>query len=384
MSVPDLVGHTTDRGTLDPMTGVDSPFAHGLAHEFSLLGREITRRSPLYGAVCEGIAAAPDVIELLHAAPVAHRRPVQLLAALHHRVLDDPHHPLRAHYPSTGGTPGHDVVEVALNTCRDDRTELQRIIATRGVQTNEVGRAPILMTSLRHLVGDDPIDLVDLGTSAGLTLLGDRYSSDLTDATGVSHVSWGNAQPTLVCGIRNEHAWNLEPAPTIVGRGGLDPDPIRMDDADGLRWLDACVWPDQHDRRARLRAAITTATLTPPELHTGRLPDDLATVADLVHNTSRPAITTSWALAYLTPEERRATLQTITQIITERDAVAVMAESPEECPDIPWPDTVRGSRRTEVIGGYRTSGRSVMWAHLGTAHPHGVWFHLASRHHSDA
>jgi hypothetical protein len=43
--------------------------------------------------------------------------------------------------------------------------------------------------------------------------------------------------------------------PQVVGRAGLDLNPIEVTDPVDLAWLDTLIWPERTHRRARLRAA---------------------------------------------------------------------------------------------------------------------------------
>ena len=52
------------------------------------------------------------------------------------------------------------------------------VLNARTVQTNEVGRSALLGPALTWAVGDEPVQLVDVGCSAGLNMLCDRYRFD--------------------------------------------------------------------------------------------------------------------------------------------------------------------------------------------------------------
>jgi hypothetical protein len=130
-------------------------------------------------------------------------------------------------------------------------------------QTNEVGRSAVLMSGLL-VVADffpQPVELLELGASAGLNLLLDRYGHDL------GGVQAGNSRSPLQ--LRPE--WNGPPPPDsrveVVRRRGVDLHPL---DArrDGDRLL-AYVWPDQARRLAQLEAALAIAAEDPPEVDPG-------------------------------------------------------------------------------------------------------------------
>ena len=57
---------------------------------------------------------------------------------------------------------------------------------------------------------------------------------------------------------------------------GIDREPIAIDDEEQTRWLMACVWPDQHDRFQRLRAAIDIARDEPVRVIAGDAVESLA------------------------------------------------------------------------------------------------------------
>ncbi len=125
-------------------------------------------------------------------------------------------------------------------------------------QTNEVGRAAPLMAGLM-VVADRfrlPVRLHELGASAGLNLLLDRYGYDLGGRSA--------GDPGSPLQIAPE--WK-GPAPPdakvrILGRAGVDLNPARLP-ADRERLL-AYVWPDQPRRLARIGTALDLAAADPP------------------------------------------------------------------------------------------------------------------------
>lgn len=127
-------------------------------------------------------------------------------------------------------------------------------------QTNEVGRAALLMSGLL-VVADRfrlPVRLYELGASAGLNLLLDRYGYDLGGLRAGDRASPVQLRPE----------WK-GPAPPdaalgIAGRAGEDLNPARLP-ADRERLL-AYVWPDQPRRLAQIEAALGLAAADPPRL----------------------------------------------------------------------------------------------------------------------
>lgn len=107
------------------------------------------------------------------------------------------------------------------------------------MQTNEVTRAIAWRLPLGLLPDDAPVALVDLGCSAGLSLVADRLDLRWIDDHG--------APITLVATDR------------VALRLGLDRAPIDARDLASSAWLRACLWPGQVERHARLDAALREA-----------------------------------------------------------------------------------------------------------------------------
>ena len=147
---------------------------------FERLARdEGAERSPLYERICLAMAGDDEVLELLMRAPLAQRRPSLLLAAIHDLLLGGAAHELAAHYPTVAGerVPRGDPGALALRFCREQREGLTRLLETRSTQTNELNRTAAMLPALVHATpAGRSLRLVELGTSAGLNLLVDRYA----------------------------------------------------------------------------------------------------------------------------------------------------------------------------------------------------------------
>jgi hypothetical protein len=134
-------------------------------------------------------------------------------------------------------------------------------------QTNEVGRSAVLMSGL--LVVADlfprPVELLELGASAGLNLVLDRYGYDL------GGVSVGD--PDSILQLRPEWKGPRPPAASVqvARRRGVDLNPLDPR-RDGDRLL-AYVWPDQARRLAQLGAALAIAAGEPPDVERGEAAD---------------------------------------------------------------------------------------------------------------
>ena len=136
---------------------------------------------------------------------------------------------------------------------------------TRRVQTNEPARCAVLLPVLSQL--PQPLALIEVGASAGLTLLFDQYNYDYA---GHRVAGSDPHAPTLYCQPRGPVPLPSR-VPAIAWRAGLDLNPLRVTDDADVRWLSCLVWPGESDRAARLAAAIAVARRDPPAVHRGDL-----------------------------------------------------------------------------------------------------------------
>jgi hypothetical protein len=114
------------------------------------------RRSPLYAELAAGVAADAEVLGWLSGLPQGKRQPNLVFAAA--RLV--------------AGTPS-DWPELR-GVLATRRAEVEREVLARRTQTNEPARCALLLPALAAL--PQPLALLEVGASAGLCLLPDRYA----------------------------------------------------------------------------------------------------------------------------------------------------------------------------------------------------------------
>ena len=187
---------------------------------------------------------------------------LRLLGSVHRLVLERRAGALAAYYPSVGGRWDPESGAAAVLDLLASDPETVREWLDRPPQTNEVGRAAALVGGLLHLAPDErlPLRLVEIGASAGLNLLADRFR--LLDDRGAET---GDPQSLVTL----EPAWRgpaPEPWPDLrfTEALGCDLAPIDATTTEGRLALTAYVWPDQRHRHERLRGALALAQQHPP------------------------------------------------------------------------------------------------------------------------
>ena len=353
-----------------------------LAERFRAFGGTSTHsRAPLYSRLCAAIADETDVLALLQHAPEQQQLPVLLFAGVHYLLLEGLGPDLAAHYPNLGaatpaGTPpAGDAASLFRQFALDHADELTAVISTRSTQTNEVGRCAQFVPAFGILAEEvGALAHVDVGTSAGLNLLLPRYTIDYEPGGRVDGIDPSDTV-LLHCATRGDVPVPAS-MPVITASVGLDREPIDVLDDDEVRWLEACVWPDQADRFARLVAAIALARRHPPAVRRGDAVADLAATIDTVAHLGHPVVTNSWVLNYLPDDVRLAYVAELDRLGSQRDLSWVIAEAPGQTVGLPVPTTPEPEEITVVsLVRWRDGERTVH--RLGTTHPHGYWLHWA-------
>jgi hypothetical protein len=160
------------------------------------------------------------------------------------------------------------------------RDWLRRFVRSQGVQTNEVQRSwmllPCFLETARR-TGVETLDLIELGPSAGLNLVWDRYRYRYVGGP------WGPDDAPLE--LSGEERRPVRPSllrlsPIVRSRRGIDLSPLDVTQPDDTLLLKAFVWADQRQRLERLDRAVETLRADPPRLEQGdvveRLPELLA------------------------------------------------------------------------------------------------------------
>ncbi len=244
---------------------------------------EAAGRSPLYEAFSIGVAHDTDVLARLSGLPTAKQQPNLLFAAVKHDFGVQPDWPaFRA-------------------TVLRHWNEISATMMARSTQTNEAARCATLLPALMQL--PQPLALIEVGASAGLCLLPDRYAYDFGGGHRLTPADADTA-PQFTCRV-NDATPLPKQLPEIVWRAGLDLNPIDVRDDAQCAWLEALVWPGQEQRLANLRAALAVARQNPPRLKRGNLLHDLAELAAEAPRNATLVVFHTAVLAYVRDQTQR-------------------------------------------------------------------------------
>jgi hypothetical protein len=216
---------------------------------------EAAGRSPAYVTLAEAVAGDPAILAFLDTLPSEKSQPNLLFGAACYLL-------------------GEAADSARLRALvREYPSELAREMVLRRTQTNEPARCATLLPALAQL--PPPLALIEVGASAGLTLLFDKYSYDYD---GYHLAGLDPDAPVLSCAADGPVPLP-ERVPEIIWRAGLDLNPLDVNSEDDVRWLSCLIWPGEGDRLDRLAAAVATARRDPPRIHRGDLRTDLPALA---------------------------------------------------------------------------------------------------------
>jgi hypothetical protein len=181
---------------------------------------------------------------------------MRLAGALHYAVLSNRDPALAALYPAQ--CPAwrmEEVWPVARAFLARERDWVQDFIKYPP-QTNETRRSVVLLAAFLTFARDwrGPMDMLELGASAGLNLYWDRFRYR------TAGWSWGDgASPVLI-----ETDWRgpsppVDVRPNVCARAACDQNPLDIADPEQRLRLKSYIWADQPERLARFDGAVTLA-----------------------------------------------------------------------------------------------------------------------------
>jgi len=204
---------------------------------------------------------------------------------------------------------------------------LARFVRERTVQTNEVQRCwallPIFLTVARAAAR--PLALVELGASAGLNLLWDRYRYRYEKG------DWGplDAPLELVGEERSTvPSGLLETTVEVRNRRGIDLQPVDATSEDGLRLLDTFVRDEGY--RLRMRRASEALRVEAPELIRGDYLELLPGILDARDDEALTVVFQTHSTVYLTDEQRQGLRRIVDAAGSEGPLAWISTPTPEE------------------------------------------------------
>lgn len=318
--------------------------------------------SALYTAIAAGLADDEATIQRLQ--PVIGQRilGIALLAAVHDLILEGIEHPLADYYLSRTPTPkppDDAVYDHFLDFFDRHYDAIIWRIQHRLVQTNEIRRAANLMPAFAMIAErtQQPLAMIEIGPSAGLLMLWDHLRYDYG---GDGVVGPHDAPLTLHCESRGGAVPLPTTWPTVKARMGIDLNPLDTRTPADARWLQALIWPEQAERRARLQAALALLEAHPPHMVQGDVVDELPSALDAMPDDATLVVYHSYAMVQLPPTVRESVYDHMRAMATQREVYHVALE------------IYRGNETPQLWLHHYHAGAETS-TQLANCEPHGAW-----------
>jgi hypothetical protein len=333
---------------------------------------EASGTSPLHARIAVALSESDEALRAIESAPARKRHPAVVLAALHDLALAGRAPRLAAAYALAD----HDAAAAAaVDTVAGMTSAVVAVAVRRPVRAHEAGRHTVLhpaVAEAAHRVGAVAVGLVDVGCSAGLSLVVDRVGIDYGRGVAVGDASSPVQVAASVVGDRAVPGRTLPP---VVARVGVDLDPVDVTDPEEARWLRACLQPDQPEQMALLDAEMALAASDPPQLVRGDVLEVLPDALARVPRDALPVVTTTWTLSHLPLERRLRFLHRLDEAAAGRTVAWVSVEGVGVAPAVPTMGDRHASGhsiiglaaleharlRAEAVGRCWSQGRVLSW-----------------------
>jgi hypothetical protein len=241
--------------------------------------------SPLYTHLFAGIKDDAKLLELLALMDQDQPNLILFLSVINFLLLSHREDPFTDFYPyfRVPQRPATEAYPFFRQFCLAHEQELRQILPKAILQTNEVTRCANLLPAFALVYQDgqcQPLAGIELGASGGLNLNWDNYSYIYNHAYAIGD----ERSPVQIhCSFQGRQ---FPPLPQIIppmaSRVGIELSPLDLTNEQDVKWMRACIWPEEMWRYQHFEAALAYAKQSPPTVLAGDaselLPDLLTTI----------------------------------------------------------------------------------------------------------
>ena len=350
---------------------VTEELLHNLALRFASHSKEIygapnANSSPLYAYLAGRIVDDPEILALVAQADLSTQVTNLLFGAVHFLLLEGTKHPLVDFYPDLTQSPRPiaDSYPDFRAFCLEYAPAIEKLVTLKRVQTNEVTRCSALLPAFNLIyqrANSKPLAIVEIGASAGIHLIWDQFHYDYGT---IGQVGNDQALVKIKTEIRGQFR---PPIPLLLSqvsyRIGAEIYPIDPNDDEATRWLKALIWPEHHDRRAQLDAALEQLRLHPVEIIEGNAAETLPSILDNVPDDLTLCVFHSYTMVQMPKAIREQILDYLRIFSEQRGFYRISQEwfSHQQHPQIELTTYQRGQAQTELLAYAESHGRWLEW-----------------------
>jgi hypothetical protein len=283
---------------------------------------------------------------------------MHLFSSVHYLLLQDPSDPLGRFFATLTPSPQppEDAFPEFVRFCREHREKILKLLDTRTVQTTYAERCRTVMPLLSRVADEagEPLNLVEIGCSAGVLLTFDKYAYELEHG---GRVGAADAPLTLSLAVVGGRPLRI---PRIGARIGLDLHVLDARSEDERRWLLAFSFPEHREQQAALAVALNVVARTPIRMIEG---DALDTLPAVLAETPDPVCVFHSACLMYWPSQAKAALDALLVDASRNRNIYRVAMEPTDRFTSEQKGRTDGSEQSG--GGARISGEAIITQYHG-------------------
>jgi hypothetical protein len=215
---------------------------------------ECKANSELYYKLSHQISKDEDLLKIASNTRAGQPIPNIFFAAVHYLLLKNIEKDLAKYYPSIQKKQISEIpFPIFKRFCIENKSEIKELISTRIVQTNVINRCAYLMPIFSKIIAEEnrPTTIIDIGTSAGLTLNFDKYEYWYN-----GQKIYGESTVITKSNIIGSPISKIFPITQPILKVRIDQNVIDPTDEDEIIWLKALIWTDQLERFISIEEAL--------------------------------------------------------------------------------------------------------------------------------
>lgn len=283
--------------------------------------KECKGSSLIYEYLSKQIAMDNSLLKIASRAREGQPVPNLLFGAVHYLLLKGTEHPLKDYYPSIVETPKSfkDSFSIFKDFCLNYQKEIEVILQTKLVQTNEVRRCSYLYPAFCMIYerAKKPLALMEIGTSAGLQLNWDKYCYSYGKDKWYGKIDSELPITAEIKGVNRPFLHKT--APPVTTRIGLDLHTIDLQDEEEELWLKSLIWPEHKERLFLFEKAVHYSKEDSLNLIIGDGVSLLPQYAETIPDDSVICIFHTHVANQMPLEGKQLLLQTVDAIGAQRD-----------------------------------------------------------------
>ena len=185
---------------------------------------------------------------------------LRVAGALHALVLQGRADALTPFYAAPKQIPDPAALREAIGYLIEKEGSTFETYVASAPQTNEINRAAALLFGFSEIAKrtEQPINIYEVGASAGMLLCWDQFQYDF------GAIKWGSGDTTIKSEIRGDLNATLETEISVAQRQGCDLNPLDLTNSDTVLRMRSYIWPEDHGRHALFdRAAGSVISIAP-------------------------------------------------------------------------------------------------------------------------